>query len=75
MKETSVLEEIFERLHVYEYLKETRDPRLEEFLLLDELLSRQAVQVTDQYPLCFALGARLGFRLAQDLEKRFDIES
>lgn len=88
MKDGSILEEIFEGLHVYEYLKEEPNPRLEElirhfenrlpeeeFLLLDELLSRQAAQATDQYPKCFALGARLGFRLAGDLNEEFnDVE-
>ena len=83
----SVLEEIFEGLHIYEYLKEAGDSRLEElirhfeqnlpeeeFMLMDEMLSRQAAQATDLYPRCFALGARLGFQLAEDLDKEFDIE-
>ena len=79
----SILEEIFETSHMYEFLgRETSDPRLEElirhfegllpeheFLLLDEMLSRQSMQVASQYSKCFAIGARAGYRLADDLEK------
>lgn len=82
-KKSSILEEIFESSHIYEFLKgETPDPKLEElirhfekslpepeFLLLDEMLSRQSMQAASQYSKCFAIGARMGYRLAEDLEE------
>lgn len=86
-KSRSVLEELYEGLHIDELLKEENDPQLEELIkyfeakisaedqmMFEDMLSRQSIQIANLYPKCFSLGVKLGYRLSNELEIENNIE-